>query len=330
MKHAPTVALFLAVLFAGCSSTPISTASHANDAAAADAVVADGAPPVGAAPDAGAADVQPDAASLAPDAATEPPPAACVEAPAPRPGTRSLVTLAVDLTYGGKPVTYGEPFALPGGGTLTLSNFRFFLSDVTLLRRGDQPVAVDIVAMDGRPVPFNVHLVNAENPSQMSFRIAVPPGDYAGISFVFGLNEACNARQPGSVPPLDTQSQLSWPSPFGFLFLRYEGVVAGAAGKDSPPSAVAMGGVLGLYGAPRVTADGALRVTSAPGLAHLRVALDEIFRAAGLPADLDGKSLPPSSGGSSPLVPGGDEIEVGEHLRQNATNVSIFSITSGP
>jgi hypothetical protein len=323
MKYAPGLGLLLATLFTGCSSTPISTASRTMDAAADVAVPAD-ALPVVAAPEAGASDVQP---ALPGDASPEDPPAVCLEAPAAQPGARSPVTVAVDLTYAGKPVPYAEPFALPGGGTLTLSNFRFFLSDVTLLPEGAAPVAVDILAADGKPAAFNVHLVNAEDPSQMSFRIAAPPGDYTGVSFVFGLNGECNARRPGNVAPLDTESQLSWPSPFGFLFLRYEGLLAGA-GTDRAFSALAMGGIVGAYGAPRVEAEGALRVTSAPGAAHLHVALDEIFRAAALPADLTDKLIPlPSAAGS--VEPGGAEIELGEHLRQNATKVPIFSVTSG-
>jgi hypothetical protein len=326
MTYSPRIGLFLAMLLAGCSSTPLSTASQPGDAAMADAAVADGAPPVITA-DAAAAHVQPDSALLAPDAGPELAPSECLEAPVPRPGARTTVTLTVDLTYAGKLVPYGEPFPLPTGGTLTISNFRFFLSDVTLLRQGDQPVAVDIVAMDGKPAPFNVHLVNAENPAQMSFRISAPAGDYTGMSFIFGLNDACNARRPGNVPPLNDQSQLSWPSPFGFLFLRYEGVVTGT-GKDAPVSALAMGGVIGAYGAPRVDAGGSLQVTSAPRVAHLRVALDEIFHAATLPADLTDKILPPPPAGS-PSVPGGDEVEMGEHVRQNATKVPIFSVTSG-
>jgi hypothetical protein len=248
----------------------------------------------------------------------------CVENRTPQPGARSIVTVVVDPTYADKPVVLGEPLALPTGGTLTVSNFRFYVSDFQVVIGDDQLVAVDIVTPDGTPAPYNVHLVNAESASEMTFRLAVPARDYTGMSFLFGLNDDCNRRSPGaSQPPLTFQSQMTWPPPFGFLFLRYEGKVMGATGQDAPLSKVAMAAFPAYVFAPRLHALGAFSVTSGPGnTVHLRVALDEILKAASLPLDPNATPTPiPSPAG---------EIEAGDHLRQNVYKVSIFSVTSRP
>ncbi|HET6281832.1 MAG TPA: MbnP family protein [Polyangia bacterium] len=249
---------------------------------------------------------------------------ACDESPKAQPGARTIVTVVVDPTYAGKPVVFGELFALPNGGTLTVSNFRFFASDLQVVIAGGQLVAVDIVAPDGKPVPYNVHLVNAASASEMTFQLAVPAGDYTGMSLIFGLNDACIRRDPSvSKPPLTYQSQMTWPPPFGFLFLRYESKVTGATGPDAPLAAVAVGGFPGYVFAPRIQAPGAFQVAGTSGITvHLRVALDEMFKAALLPFD-------PIT--AAPPIPGppGTEIEVGDHLLKNADKVSIFSLTAG-
>ena len=304
----------LVALLAGCSSGPLTTAAG-NDAGAKETPT----------PDAAIAGMD----TAAGDAATTPnvdagvamPAPQCIESPQPQPGARSTVTVSADLLYAGKPVVYGEPFALPSGGTLTVSDFRFFVSDVTLLRQGALPVAVDIVAADGKPVPYNLHLVNAESAAGMSFRIAAPPGEYTGMSFIFGVNDACNHVDPSSAQtPLTSNSELSWPPPFGYLFLRYEGNVMAAGAKDAPPTALAMGGVAGVVMAPRVSAAGSLKFAgTGASSVRLHVAVDELFKAAAMP-----------TAGEVPELPGGPEMLAGEHVRQNVDKVQIFSVTTGP
>lgn len=323
MKYPPLVAGLLMALFAGCSSTPI-TSSTGNDAGPADGAAAEAsAPDVGAAVDAAAESAAPQI-----DAEAPAPPVQCLESPQPQAGARSVVTMTVGLEYGGKPVPFGEPFALAGGGTLTIGNFRFFVSDFMLLRQDGSPVAVDIVTADGKPVPYNVHLVNAEDDAAMSFHIAAPTGEYAGMSFLFGINDACNRLNVSNTrPPLTYSSQLSWPQAFGYLFLRYEGNLMGVGEKDGPPTALAMSGFKGSIFAPRVSAEGSLRFAGAADAVRLHVTLEELFKAALLPATPEipaPPTLPPTVD-----TPGGPEITAGEHLRLNLDKVQIFSVTSG-
>jgi hypothetical protein len=264
----------------------------------------------------------------APPSTTKMPPAVCIEEPTPRAGQRSVIPVTVEPTYAGKPMVFGEPFFLPGGGLLTLSNLRFYLSDLALTKNGEE-IPVDIVGADGKPAAYNVDLVSADPAADLTFRIAAPAGDYTGASFVFGLNDACNGRSPsGSKPPLTGSSQMTWPPPFGFLFLRYEATLAGATGandKDGPLTKIAMGGLPGsadapsLVNAPTVKAAGAFQISAAGGKLVLRLALDQVFAAVAMPADLN----------LVPIAPLPEMVD-GEHLRQNATKVPIFTIAPAP
>ena len=307
-------ALTLAALASGCGSSDPNPAPQAQgDAAAADAAVAD----------AGTGAVLPDAppGSAADTAGVGAPaaPAVCLESPAPRFAGRPVVTVDVELTYAGKPIVFGEPFALPTG-TLTVTNLRFYLSDLALLRSNGDPVPVDLIAADGAPVPYNVHLVSPEDPAAMSFRIAGPAGDYNGVSLLLGLNDVCNRNNPGaSQPPLTDSSQMTWPPPFGFLFLRYAGKTVGAPAEV--PTQIDLGGLPGINFAPRVTAPGSLKISGPASTIRLRVALDEIFKAAALPITVDPGSVAP---------PLGPPFMIGEHVRQNAPKVAIFSLLPSP
>ncbi len=246
----------------------------------------------------------------------------CLESPAPRGTARSLVTFNVVFTYGGKPVIFGEPFAVPTG-TLTLTNLRFFASNFALLTAAGESVPVDLVGADGVPVSYNTQLVNPEDPTGMTFRVAAPAGEYAGASFIFGLNDACDFQNPSSSrPPLTQTSQLTWPQPFGFLFLRYAATLVRASGTtgDGPPTQIDMGGFPGALFAPRVQAVGGVQVDAvASNAVVMNMALDESFRASEMPIEpTPPPAFPP---------PPGITFQNGESLRQNASKVAIFSLT---
>jgi hypothetical protein len=247
---------------------------------------------------------------------------ACIEKPAPRPGPRAPLTVNVELTYGGKPIVFGEPFAV-ADGTLTLTNFRFYISEIALLRNWGENAAVDVIGADGAPAPYNLHLVNPEDPSGMTFQLAAPIGSYGGISFLLGIPDSCNGGDPASRQrPLTWDSQMTWPPPFGYLFLRYAGTLAGAPATATTPTQIDVGGFPGALLAPRVPAYGYLVIADLSArTVRLRVAVDELFRASTLPATLDEAGTIITSGPTS-----GTAFLAGEHVRQNAPRVSIFSL----
>lgn len=251
----------------------------------------------------------------------------CPLAPVPLRTTGTVLELSTELTLGGDPVEFGEPNPLPGGGTLLPLEFRFYISHVALLRADDTAVDVDIVTDAGAPVAYGVHLVNADHPESLRIRLLAPPGSYSGISFTLGLDDACNSGSQARHAPLSAASGMTWPDPFGYLFLRYAGTVMSAqgdaalpdAGADdsTPPGALHMGGLRRTLFAPRVEARASLTVdASAPGSARLAFSFDELFRGALTPLDLSDSPVP-----SFP-----PEVEAGERVRRLAPELELFTL----
>jgi hypothetical protein len=272
------------------------------------------------------------------DAASGP---GCPETPAAHAVGATIVAFPTTPFVGGRPMVYGQPNSLSGGGTLTPLNLRFFVSGVSLVRADATSQAVDLVTADGTLEPYGVHLFNAEDPASTTWRIRAVPGSYTGMIFLLGLTDACNALAPGASGALSTTSQLSWPPPFGFLFLRFEarieapdggwlvGPDGGAAAR--PLDAIAMGGLVGFLLAPTVHVGGPLDVpgplpASPPAVVErpLRLDMDQVFEGATANVDVS-HAIPAPPGGGGPFgPPGGDEVLAGERLRQTAPGLPLF------
>jgi hypothetical protein len=247
-------------------------------------------------------------------------PAACVETPQPLHGSGTILELTIDPVLGGQPFVYGEPNVSPGGDTITPVNFRFYVSEVRLLSPAGA-VVVDLVTAAGVPEPYGVHLFNHEDASSHTLRVLALSGTYNGVEFRLGLTDACNTSSfAARNPPLSDTSQMTWPPPFGYLFLRYESLLApGDAGAAAPPRAIHMGGLPGMLFAPSVRVVGALSVPAGQTVTRsVQVVMDQIFVGTSTPADLTGLTLPP-----------GDEVAAGERLRRSAlAGLPLF--TFGP
>ena len=243
----------------------------------------------------------------------------CAEMPAPLRTSGTVVELTIDPVLGGQPFVHGEPNVSPAGDTITPINLRFYVSEVRLLTAGGDAVLVDLVTDAGVPAPYGVHFFNAEDAGSHTLRVLAPTGAYMGVTFLLGLNGACNTLTfTDRKPPLSSTSQMTWPPPFGYLFLRYESLLAaGGQGADAgvaPPRSIHMGGLPGSLLAPVITVAGQLAV--APGAVvrrSLRLAMDQIFVGANTSVDLTGTTLPP-----------GEEVVAGERLRRNAPGLQLF------
>ncbi|MES1209059.1 MAG: MbnP family protein [Pseudomonadota bacterium] len=255
---------------------------------------------------------------------------ACVEAPTPRLDTGTVIDLPLALVAEGKPFVFGENNTLSTGDVLTPLNIRFYISEAALIGPDGHQVPVDIVGSNGLPQPYGVHFFNAEDAASTTMRVLAPPGTYAGVSFLWGLNVGCNQ---GAIytrkMPLSEASQMTWPHT-GYLFWRYESLVTpaggggvadadgGAAASDAglaPLNAIRMGGVLGQPSAPAIRIDGSLTVPpSGPVAKTIQLNMDEIFRGAQMDIDLTGF-----------LIPGGAEVIAGERLRRGVASLHIFS-----
>ncbi len=261
--------------------------------------------------------------ATAADGSDAPPPeATCSEAqPVWAPGGTAL-TLPIALFAEQKAVVFGEKNTLKDGAIVMPGNLRFYISAPSLLGAGGTKIPVDLVAADGHVLPYGVQLVDAGTAGSMVVRLRVPPGSYTGISFTLGLPDVCNDNGTSRMSPLDDASGMTWPPPFGYLFLRYEATVTLPGGRaekaGDPVRVVHMAGLPRALFAPVVSASGGLTVTSAPLTRPLRLYLDELFKAIWLPVE------PLPSNIVTP--PPGIGFDTGEALRQNAPKVKLFTL----
>jgi hypothetical protein len=251
---------------------------------------------------------------------------------APRITSGAVLEFPIRLLLDGQPIRFAEANPVVGSGTLTPLDLRFYMSEVALVRNGAEPLPVDVVTPQGAVAPYGVYFFNADDPASDTLRVRAPAGEYTGITFLFGLAQACNTRPPELMKaPLSPTSQMTWPHT-GYLFLRYQGrstspdsgsAEGGAGGGASEPERVFppvihMGGSIAAPLAPVVRVDGALSVPAAGTLSkNLQVALDEIFKGAQSDVDLTGFFGPP-----------GEEVVLGERLRRSMSMLRVFSFGS--
>jgi hypothetical protein len=244
--------------------------------------------------------------------------ATCEQNPPPLHNSGTIVELAFETVFVDQPFVYGEPNTIPGGARVTPTNFRFYVSGVELVTSGGGSLAVDIVGDTSAPVPYGVHLYNGEDDTSHTLRVLAPSGSYAGVRFALGLSAPCNAGNPGGrSAPLSAASQMTWPVPLGYLFLRYESHVDAAdAGSAAPPRSIHMGGDITDLKKPSATTialEGALIVPATGTLKRtVRVFVDQIF----VGATTDVPILP--------FFETAPEMADGERLRLNAPSLRLF------
>jgi hypothetical protein len=226
---------------------------------------------------------------------------------------------------------FGQPNALPGGATLTPIDFRFFISNVGLIREDGSLTPVDLVSPTGALEPYGVHLFNAEDATSTAWNIRAKPGSYSGLELTLGLVDGCNAGDWSQrQAPLSAASQMTWALGFGYLFLVFEARIEGAAnpmdggtpsndaGLADPFPIIRMGGFPGLLFAPVVHLDGPLVVPmSGPVLRHVRLDMQQVFDGA---ASMDPGVTP----GPPPPPVGG--LAEGEQLRRAAPRLALFAL----
>ncbi|HVR60494.1 MAG TPA: MbnP family protein [Polyangia bacterium] len=264
-------------------------------------------------------------ATMLPDAASV---TACPEEPAPRWPSGATMQLDIAPLLAGQPLRFEQANTASDGQVVTPLNFRFYVSVVSLTKAdGSGTVPAEIVDDKGAVQPFGVHFYSADTPGSDVLRVRAPAGSYSGLAFVLGLDDSCDTGQPSRDPPLDYKSQMTWPPPFGYLFLRYAGqttapaapdggVPADAAAPDSIPTSIDMGGLPGAELAPVMKVAGALILAAGADTRRtLQLSMDELFKGASIPARVPAAIAPP-----------GPEGGLGENLRQSAPTLPIFGL----
>ena len=253
----------------------------------------------------------------------------CPQTPQTLQAAGTAMTFQTDPFLGAQPMIFGQPNALPGGATLTPLDFRFYISNVGLIRQDGSRVPVDLVTSAGTLEPYGVHLFNAEDATSTAWSIRAKPGSYSGLELTLGLIDGCNGgNQFQRQAPLSPASQMTWSQGFGYLFLVFEARIEGGTnptdggtpssggGLAAPFPMIRMGGFPGLQFAPVVHVDGPLAVPmSAPVSRHLRLDMQQLFDGAA--------STAPSDSPGAPLAPFPGAAE-GEQLRRAAPRLAIF------
>jgi hypothetical protein len=85
--------------------------------------------------------------------------------------------------------------------------------------------AGQIVDSEGKPLPYGVQLLDADDASTQIWRIAAPPGSYSSLRFGVGVPPACNSpANTNLVYPLNPDGEMFWSWGAQFMFVRVEGM----------------------------------------------------------------------------------------------------------
>jgi hypothetical protein len=253
---------------------------------------------------------------------------ACPEMPQTLEAAGTVITFQTDPFLGGQAMIFGQPNALPDGATLTPIDFRFYISNVGVIREDGSLTPVDLVTSTGTLEPYGVHLFSAEDATSTAWSIRGKPGNYSGLELTLGLVDGCNAGPNQRQAPLSAASQMTWAQGFGYLFLVFAARIDGGAnpmaggtpsggGLAGPFSLIRMGGFPGRVFAPVVHVDGPLAVPmSGPVSRHIQLDVQQVFDGAA--------SMDPSDSPGVPLPPAPSGLAAGEQLRRAAPRLRIF------
>lgn len=101
----------------------------------------------------------------------------------------------------------------PVGHPYSVVRLKYYISNIALVK------------MDGSKMPFEqIHYVDAEDANSRSLELGeVPAGEYTGLSFTFGLDEATNIDS--GLPNTQANLNMEWPIPGdqGYHYMKFEG-----------------------------------------------------------------------------------------------------------
>jgi hypothetical protein len=77
---------------------------------------------------------------------------------------------------------------------------------------------------DGLPLPYELQLVDADDPATQLLRLSAASGNYTALRFSVGVPKACNwMSSTAAVYPLNPDSDMFWTWGSQFMFIRIEG-----------------------------------------------------------------------------------------------------------
>lgn len=144
--------------------------------------------------------------------------------------TMQKFSFHLHTNVGSQEADYSTTFTDQAGRKFMLSDFRYYLSNIVLLKS------------DGSELPLTGKVLLADPAIHDYELMDVPVGDYKGLRFLFGLDSATNHTDPALYPavnPLSIQSPgIHWDWNSGYIFAKIEGIcdttLSGAGAANYP------------------------------------------------------------------------------------------------
>jgi len=178
---------------------------------------------------------------------------ACMTAPTPPVGSAIAAAQAVTVRFAaqinGQSFACGQSYAGVGTtrSTITPSDFRFYISDVSLVDEAGRAVPMTL-AQDGVWQFENIALLDFENGTgscrngttgiNTEVRGTIPAGRYVGLRFTLGVPFARNHSDPTVAPSPLNLTAMFWNWQGGYKFLKFD---TASSGLQAPPAAAGAG-----------------------------------------------------------------------------------------
>lgn len=138
-----------------------------------------------------------------------------------RPAAPSMPAIQVEISHvvGGQPLVIGEALTTPAGESLSVKRLQYYLSNPRLLQADGNWWAPP----RDEQSPSGYYLVDAAKPETTRFQLpSAPAGEYRGIEFTLGVDEARNGSgaQTGA---LDPAHGMFWTWATGYIHFKLEG-----------------------------------------------------------------------------------------------------------
>jgi len=170
---------------------------------------------------------------------------ACANQGAGMAGGTQAVNLAFSAQINGEAFTCGNSYKGVGTtkSTITPSDFRFYVSEVSLINAKGEAVPVQL-AQDGVWQLENVALLDFENGAgpcrngnvamNTSIRGNVPAGDYRGVQLTLGVPFGRNHGDPTVAPAPLNNTAMFWNWQGGYKFVKFDTASSGQTATSAP------------------------------------------------------------------------------------------------
>lgn len=137
--------------------------------------------------------------------------------------TDGTLSLNFKATYAGAPlVMFDQVYAYPDGSSLKFQLFNYFVSDITLVKEGQNPDDGHVVSEVERVDYANFFTTDKATEGVTITYDNVPEGVYKQIRMGLGVSPDLNATQPGNYSAGHPLTDNYWSWALGYVFAKIE------------------------------------------------------------------------------------------------------------